>query len=46
MNTAFKGVGAMPTAVIQGLRSVAAAAVDAHIEEQRQRMELIVCRTH
>jgi hypothetical protein len=46
MHTAFKGIGAMPTAVIQGLRSVAAAAVDAQIEEQRQRMELIVCRTH
>jgi hypothetical protein len=46
MNTAFKGVGAMPTAVIQGLRSVAGAAVDAQIEEQRQRLELIVCRTH
>ncbi|WIA42044.1 hypothetical protein OEZ86_009332 [Tetradesmus obliquus] len=46
LNTAFKGVGAMPTAVIAGVRSAAAAAVDAQMEEQRRRLELIVCRTH
>jgi hypothetical protein len=46
MAAAFKGVGAMPTAHIKPLRSLAVAAVDAQLADQRQRLELIICRTH
>lgn len=46
LHTAFKGIGAMGTVQVQGLRAAAAAAVDAQLEEQRQRLNLIVCRTH
>eukprot|EP00879_Flechtneria_rotunda_P008892 GHRR01009312.1.p2 GENE.GHRR01009312.1~~GHRR01009312.1.p2 ORF type:complete len:173 (+),score=80.35 GHRR01009312.1:1157-1675(+) len=43
---AFKGVGAMPTSTIQGLRCAAAAVVDAQLADQRRRLELAVCCTH
>lgn len=46
MTAAFKSVGAMPHASINGLRSAARQQVEVQLEQHRQRLALVICRAH